>query len=66
MTNVMTRTLLLLGVLAAAGGCATQPADNAILSASDAQQMIEVTITPATDTLQARAEETGASDRFSP
>ncbi|MDJ0793019.1 MAG: hypothetical protein QNI98_02160 [Woeseiaceae bacterium] len=46
------RIWMLLAVLFAAGGCASNPASytsgNSILSAADAERMINVTVTPST------------------
>ena len=53
MNNGMIGKLLLLVALISAGGCASTTTGNAILSATDAQQ-ITVTVTPAkTDSLVA-------------
>ncbi len=58
MNKGLIRTFTLLAVLFTAGGCASGPAnnlaDNSILSATDAERMITVTVTPAeTDSLVA-------------
>ena len=58
MNKGMIRIWTLLAVFFVAGGCASNPAgtiaDNSILSASDAERMITVTVTPAeTDSLVA-------------
>ena len=52
MNKGMIRIWTLLAILFAAGGCASNPATgasgNSILSATDADHMITVTVTPAT------------------
>ena len=54
MNKGMMRTLVLLAALCIAGGCASAPTGNAILSAADADSMIKVTVTPSsTDSLVA-------------
>ena len=52
MNKGMIKVWMLLAVLFAAGGCASNPASyspgNSILSATDAERLITVTVTPAT------------------